>query len=93
MAAFTSQLAESMADGLLERFERYARVDTQARRDRDGSPSSPGQLELGRMLVEELRAIGLADAAQDGNGYVNATLAATGGRAMPTIGLPSISLE
>ena len=37
-------------------------------------PSTPGQLELGRLLVEELHAIGLADAAQDENGFVTATL-------------------
>ena len=85
--AFTSELAESMAGGLLERFERYVRVDTQARRERDASPSSPGQLELGRMLVGELREIGLADAALDDNGYVTATLAATGAEPLPTIGL------
>jgi tripeptide aminopeptidase len=87
VGAFTSELAESMAAGLLDRFGRYARVDTQARRDRTGSPSSPGQLELGRMLVAELRQIGLADAGLDDNGYVTATLAATGAGPMPTIGL------
>ncbi len=84
---FTSELAESMARGVLERFERYVRVDTQAARDRDGSPSSPGQLELGRMLVAELAEIGLTDAALDANGYVTATLPASGEVPMPTIGL------
>jgi tripeptide aminopeptidase len=82
-APFTSPLAETLAPGLLERFLRYVRVDTQSRRDRTGSPSTPGQLELGRMLVDELRECGLADAALDENGYVTATLAGTG----PTIGL------
>jgi tripeptide aminopeptidase len=80
---FTSPLAEGLAPGLLERFLRYVRVDTQSRRDPTGSPSTPGQLELGRMLVAELREIGLADAALDENGYVTATLAGSG----PTIGL------
>jgi tripeptide aminopeptidase len=74
MPPATSDLAAALAPGLLDRFVRYARVDTQARRDRTGSPSSPGQLDLGRLLVEELRAAGLADAAQDENGYVMATL-------------------
>ncbi len=86
MTNFTSELAESLADATLERFGRYVRVDTQAARDRTGSPSSPGQLELGRMLVGELAEIGLADAALDDNGYVTATLAASG-EGMPTIGL------
>jgi tripeptide aminopeptidase len=74
MPPATSDLAAALAPGLLDRFVRYARVDTQARRDRTGSPSSPGQLDLGRLLVEELRAAGLADAAQDENSYVMATL-------------------
>jgi tripeptide aminopeptidase len=92
---FTSPLAESLAAAALERFQRYVRIDTQARRERGGSPSSPGQLELGRMLVEELGAIGLTDARLDANGYVTATLPASGpgGEAgegptgAPTIGL------
>jgi len=87
MAAFTSALAESLSGDALERFERYVRVDTQAARDRTRSPSTPGQLDLGRLLVEELSAIGLADAALDDNGYVTATLPATGEEPRPTVGL------
>jgi hypothetical protein len=56
---FTSPLAEALAPDVLERFLRYVRVDTQSAREREGSPSTPGQLELGRMLVDELRAAGL----------------------------------
>ena len=73
---YTSALAAELAPGLLERFTRYVRFDTEARRDRDSCPSSPGQLELGRALVGELREIGLADADIDENGYVMATLPA-----------------
>jgi tripeptide aminopeptidase len=76
-APFTSELAGALAPDVLERFLRYVRVDTQARRDRTQSPSTPGQLELGRMLVDELRAAGLEDAALDENGYVRASLPAT----------------
>ena len=54
-APYTSPLAEGLAGDLLERFLRYARVDTQSARDRTRSPSTPGQLELGRLLVDELR--------------------------------------
>jgi len=78
-AAYTSELAEALAPDVLERFLRYVRVDTQSARDRTGSPSTPGQLDLSRMLVDELRAIGLVDAALDDNGYVFATLPATNG--------------
>src|SRR5262245_34014484 len=84
---FTSPLAEQLAPDLLDRFLRYVRVDTQsARGPRAQSPSTPGQLDLGRMLAAELRAIGLEDAFLDDNGYVVATLPATVEDA-PTIGL------
>src|ERR1700749_4054371 len=87
MPTFTSPLAESLAEGALERFQRYVRVDTQARRDAAGSPSTPGQLELGRLLVDELTELGIAGAALDDDGFVFATLPATGEAAMPAIGL------
>jgi tripeptide aminopeptidase len=64
-------------DRLLERFLRYVGVDTTARDDAGTYPTSPGQLELGRMLVEELRAMGIADAAQDEHGIVMATVPAS----------------
>src|SRR5215210_3329286 len=86
-APFSSPLAAELADDLLDRFLRYVRVDTQAARDRTGSPSTPGQLELARMLVEELKAIGLEDADLDENGYVMATLPSTTGAVEPVIGL------
>jgi tripeptide aminopeptidase len=73
-AAYTSPLAASLAEEVLERFARYAQIDTQSRRDRGASPSTPGQLELGALLVEELRAAGLDDAELDEHGYVMATL-------------------
>ena len=76
-APFTSTLARDLAPDLLERFQRYVRIDTQSRRDRSACPSTPGQLELGRVLVDELRRCGLEDAELDGNGYVTATLPAS----------------
>jgi tripeptide aminopeptidase len=86
MPSFTSSLAETLAPDVLDRFVRYVRIDTQSRRDRTQSPSTPGQLELGRLLVGELRAAGLGDAELDANGYVTATLPATNGAA-PVIGV------
>jgi tripeptide aminopeptidase len=76
-APFTSPLAQAVADDLLARFTRYVQIDTQSRPDRERCPSTPGQLELARVLVEDLQAIGLSDAAVDENGYVYATLPAT----------------
>jgi tripeptide aminopeptidase len=89
-AAYTSELAQSVASDLVQRFLRYVRIDTQSRRDRAGSPSTPGQLELGRLLAGELGQAGLDDSTLDDNGYVTATLPASvngNGAAYPVIGL------
>jgi tripeptide aminopeptidase len=70
---------------LLDRFCRYVRIDTTAVENAGTYPSSPGQLELGRMLAEELRAMGVRDAAQDEHGIIMATLPATVSHPAPTI--------
>jgi tripeptide aminopeptidase len=85
-APYSSPLAQTLAEDLLERFLRYVRIDTQSKVDRERSPSTPGQLELGRLLAGELAAIGLADAELDEHGYVYATLPATA-PGTPVIGL------
>ena len=77
-ASYTSALAESLAPDVLARFLRYVRIDTQSRRDRTSSPSTPGQLDLGRVLVAELEDAGLDDVNLDDNGYVRGTLAGNG---------------
>jgi tripeptide aminopeptidase len=69
---------------LLDRFCRYVRVDTQADESSATYPSTPGQLELGKMLAEELRALGLR-AEQDEHGIVLATIPATGKHPAPVI--------
>jgi len=74
MPGFSSDLARELAEDVLERFLRYARVDTRSDLDGTDCPTTPGQLELGRMLADELRAIGLDDVEQDANGYVFATM-------------------
>ncbi|MGD9695884.1 MAG: peptidase T [Thermoleophilia bacterium] len=76
-APYTSPLAEALAPGLLERFVRYARIATQSDPESETTPSSERQLDLGRLLEAELRAIGLDDAEIDDAGYVFATLPAT----------------
>src|SRR5947209_2691277 len=70
---------------LLDRFCRYVRIDTQADEQATTSPSSPGQLELGRLVVEELHALGLHEAAADAHGIVLATIPATLRQPAPTI--------
>ena len=82
---FTSPLAEALAPDVLERFLRYARVDTQSARGVEGTPSTPGQLELARMLAGELHQIGLDEIELDEHGYLFATL--PGPKGAPVIGL------
>lgn len=59
---------------LLERFLRYTAVDTTAAPDSTTYPSSPGQLELGRLIADELRAMKLVDVEHDAHGIVWATV-------------------
>ncbi len=60
---------------LVDRFVRYCRVDTQADPESVSVPSTEKQKDLGRLLVEELRAIGVGGATMDEFGYVTARLA------------------
>ncbi len=83
---YTSALAAGLAPDLLERFQRYVRIDTQSQIDPTETPSTPGQLELGRLLRAELLELGLSDATQDAAGYVIATLPGTVADA-PVIGV------
>lgn len=73
-------------DKIVERFKRYIAVDTRSDENSDTVPSTKGQLELGKILVEELNELGLEDVVQDENGYVYATLPANTDKEVPTIG-------
>lgn len=69
-----------------ERFLRYVQVDTTADPNSTSFPSSEKQKDLSRMLVKELKEIGLEDAETDEWGYVYATIPATSTReGIPTI--------
>jgi tripeptide aminopeptidase len=74
---------------LLERFLRYVRIDTTANGQVESYPSSAGQWELGKLLVEELRSIGLLEVRQDEHGLVWATIPATTQRSVPVVALNS----
>jgi tripeptide aminopeptidase len=84
---FVSPLAAELADDVLDRFLRYVRIDTQSAYTSDTYPSTLKQLDLSRLLVEELREAGLEDAELTEHGYVFATLPGTVDA--PTIGLNS----
>ncbi len=65
------------AQRLLQRFLRYVAIDTTANESSHDYPSSRGQLELGRLLLDELLDMGLADARADEHGIVTATVPST----------------
>jgi tripeptide aminopeptidase len=68
-----------------ERFLRYAMIDTQSDPASPTCPSTEKQKDLGRLLVDELQAIGLPDAHLDQHGYVYATIPATTDKQVPVI--------
>ena len=76
-APFSTPLAEELAGDVLERFLRYVRVDTQSAHRVTARPSTEKQLDLSRILVAELREIGLADAELNDGHSVFATLPGT----------------
>jgi len=69
-----SILIESHEQQVTERFLRYVKVDTQSDPSSLSQPSTAKQKELGKILVEELLALGISDAHLDEYGYVYATL-------------------
>jgi tripeptide aminopeptidase len=74
-------------DQVLERFLRYVQIDTQSNEESESYPSTAKQFDLLRPLVDELRALGLTDAAIDEWGYVTATIPATSPKTeVPVIG-------
>ncbi|MBD3107011.1 peptidase T [Bacillus sp. AGMB 02131] len=75
-----------MRNEMVERFITYVKVDTQSSASSTTCPTTPGQLTLGHMLVEELKQIGMSDVTIDENGYVMATLPANTNKDIPTIG-------
>ena len=83
-ARYPTPLAAQLADDVLERFLRYVQVDTQSDSDSETVPSTAKQLDLGRMLADELREAGLDEVELTEHGYVFATLPGSTG---PTVGL------
>jgi len=63
-----------MSETALDRFLRYVKIDTQSAEDAAMYPSTAKQLDLLRLLAEELRGLSLQDVTMDDHGYVMATL-------------------
>ncbi|MEL7626928.1 MAG: peptidase T [Anaerolineaceae bacterium] len=71
---------------VLERFLRYIKIDTQSAYHSETFPSTLKQLDLARLLADELRELNLQDVKLDDYGYVTATLPSNVNHPTPTIG-------
>ncbi|SEL60415.1 peptidase T [Parapedobacter koreensis] len=68
-----------------QRFLRYVQVDTQSDPLSPTCPSTGKQKNLGKVLVEELAAMGVTDATIDDQGYVYATIPSNSPKEVPVI--------
>lgn len=70
---------------LQNRFTKYVQIDTQSDPKSPTVPSTEKQKDLGKVLVEELLAIGITDAHLDEYGYVYATIPSNSDKKVPVI--------
>ena len=75
-----------MHQGVTEKFLRYIAVDTQSDENSESSPSSAKQLDLAKLLVKELKALGLKNVSLDKYGYVMAELPSNIKKKVPALG-------
>lgn len=68
-----------------ERFLRYVRIDTQSDPESASAPTTEKQKDLSRLLVEELKAMGVTDALLDEFGIVYATIPPNSDKNVPVI--------
>jgi tripeptide aminopeptidase len=71
--------------GVTERFLRYVAIDTQSDPESPSCPSTAKQKDLGHLLAQELRDMGVRDAHLDQHGYVYGTIPATTSKQVPVI--------
>jgi tripeptide aminopeptidase len=64
---------------------RYVQIDTQSDPESATQPSTAKQLDLSRLLVQELKAIGITDAELDEAGYVYATIESNSDKNVPVL--------
>ncbi len=75
----------TLSNSLAERFMRYVQMDTQSDPFSDSHPTSEKQKDLSRLLADELRAMGIANAEMDEYGYVYAFIASNSEKKVPVI--------
>ncbi len=74
---------------ILNRFVSYVTIDTESDPNNPAFPSTEKQWDLAKLLVTELKAIGMEDVDLDDNCYVMATLPSNLNYEVPTIGFVS----
>ena len=74
---------------LIERFFRYVQIDTQSSETSQSSPSTDKQFDLARLLVKELKELGIQDVKLDDFCNVTAILPANIEKKAPVIGFIS----
>ncbi|MBQ0123154.1 MAG: peptidase T [Bacteroidales bacterium] len=70
----------------VDKFLRYVAVETTSDENGTTHPSSLKELDLARMLVEELKAMGITNASMDEKGYVMASIESNIGKDVPAVG-------
>jgi tripeptide aminopeptidase len=68
-----------------DRFIRYAKIDTQSDPNSPTCPSTEKQKNLSKLLVEELKQMGITDAEMDEHGYVYATIESNTNKKVPVL--------
>ena len=71
---------------IVERFIKYAKIDTQSDENNTQTPSTQKQFDLAREVEREMIEMGLEDVSLDENCYLMATLPANIDKTVPTIG-------
>ncbi|EXJ22480.1 Tripeptide aminopeptidase [Alkalibacterium sp. AK22] len=76
-----------MYNNLLNRFLTYVKIDTQSDADSQTVPSTQKQVDFARILMEDLKEIGMSDIEYtESNGFVTATLPSNTDQDVPVIG-------
>jgi tripeptide aminopeptidase len=73
------------ASSLVDRFFRYVQIDTQSDPASGSQPSTAKQLDLSRLLADELKSMGLSETELDENGYLYASIPANTEKIVPVI--------
>lgn len=74
MRNYIREAATKLEPMILEKFLRYVAIDTQSSETSDTYPSTMKQLDLSRLLVSELKSMGITNADLDQHGYVTASI-------------------